>query len=240
MEKDEYAKFKADQDLIMARAELAKAYLSKLDKAEIADVSILAAITDWMETGDNSFFEEYCTFRFKKTAEEQKKELEALKAEILEAENEKERLKESIEAMKDYYEEYREYFDKMSEWRKEVRENINKEIPRGFGTIGHIIDFFEKTFTDSRRWRQKFVYVKVGDKLKLIRSVEVADGKVFCTLNDDSGFVLMTEAPEAPKNKSKILYSPEGREYVCIAEGEKVTPVFHRDRLKKISYYDTK
>lgn len=205
MEKDEYAKFKADQDLIMARAELAKAYLSKLDKAEIADVSILAAITDWMETGDNSFFEEYCTFRFKKTAEEQKKELEALKMEIMEEEKHKDELKEHLKEMRAYDEEYQEYFDKMEDWRGKMANRIEEETPNcEDGTISKMMAFLERMFANNKNWKNKKLYVKIGNEIKPITNIEVAKGRILCAVA--GGGVLLTEKPEAPENKSQRCY----------------------------------
>ena len=206
MQRDQYLQFKADQEVFMARAELAKAFMSKLEQTKIEDANILAAINDWMETGDNSFFEEYCTFRFKKTADERNKELEDLKAEIEEAQKHKERLEEDLAELRSYDEAYREYFDKMEKWRVGMTEKIDEETPNQSGSpLSSILTFLEKHFEGSKHWKQKLLYVCIDGKLTAIKGVEVTEGgKILCSTTDEG--VIMTEKPEAPYNISKRYY----------------------------------
>lgn len=63
MNKDKYA-------TMMARKEIVRDFISKMDSVSVKDVSLIPALMDYVETGNKGMFDEYCDFHFIKTSEE--------------------------------------------------------------------------------------------------------------------------------------------------------------------------
>lgn len=61
------------------RKEVVTSFINKLEKADIADIGLIPALIDYIDTGDSSMFEEYNKFREMSDAEEKAKEMERRK-----------------------------------------------------------------------------------------------------------------------------------------------------------------
>lgn len=184
MQKDEYAKLKARQDVVTA-------FINKLEKADISDIGLIPALMDYVNTGDKSMFEEYNQFHSIKDLEE--------KATLIAERTE--RAKKSVEYEKQHYEEWEERLRKaekitedyrngmQEEWRKyqalimetdakknEVREDIAKITPAiEQPTMASLIAFCERVTKEVKQGKQRRLWMKWGKTIKPVKSFIILD-----------------------------------------------------------------
>ena len=170
------------------RSKLVLAIIDKMDKT---DTELIPALNRYIETGDETMFEEFNKFLSIKSAEE--------KAERLQHSEE---LLKTIEEVERRNNEYRKKYEKFIEefyaWRIGVLEKLDEDIhAEQCVTLKNIKDTIEKMEESGmRQMKQRKLYVKVGDEIKRVDGIAYTDKKVVLEVGETLSFV--TEPPRAP------------------------------------------
>jgi len=198
MEKDEYAHYKA-------RADLAVAFVNKLEKMSIEDTNIIPALYDWVESADNNLFQEYKDFHFGKSIAEREKELETLKKKVAEIEK---AINEEKEKYDKYVSDYEEYFKQKEEWRCKILEEADQQNPCPPSRQLTLGIFFSSLEAKVPNWKIRTVAVDMGGKLVSCCGVSLIKNRLVFEL-DQFGTALYINPPKAPSYIRKEI-RPKG------------------------------
>ena len=150
MNKDEYLKHQT-------RANIVKSFIDKINNLEIKDIDVIASLNHYVETGDESYFKEFCDFHFMKTTEERQKI-------IKESAEKKKEIDLAFAKMEQYKKDYRKYLDDYKDWYLKVFESLHEDFNETgklkLHAMGKFIEKFKKQNGHDRQ-----VYVFVDEKL---------------------------------------------------------------------------
>jgi hypothetical protein len=196
MEKDKFAMMKQ-------RETIAKAFIDKMDKATVNDLGLIPAIVEYVTTGNIAPFEEYNKFHFIMTTE--------AKAERLQHSEELLKKIEEVERRNnEYREQYEKFKNEFHEWRKGIFAKLDEGIQAGkWVTLKDIKDIITKMEESGmRQMKQRKLYVKIGDEIKRVDSIIIADNKAIMEVGETLSFV--TKAPHAPgltMDEFEVIYN---------------------------------
>lgn len=155
MNKDKYA-------TMMARKEIVRDFISKMDSVSVKDVSLIPALMDYVETGNKGMFDEYCDFHFIK--DEEKK--------ICELEDKMKCLNNTIEAYKKVKADYNIATEDFQNWRHDVLSQADTDTKCGNADA---IKEFLSVIDGMKYLEKRKVYVVVDDKMYSITSARLTE-----------------------------------------------------------------
>lgn len=162
MNKDKYA-------AMMARKEIVKDFISKMDSVSVKDVSLIPALMDYIETGNKGMFDEYLDFHFIKDEEKKICELNDSNARI---EDKMKCLNNTIEAYKKVKADYYIATEDFRNWRHDVLSQVDTDT--NCSNADAIKEFL--SVIDSMKYLEKRkVYVVVDDKMYSITSARLTE-----------------------------------------------------------------
>lgn len=162
MNKDKYA-------AMMARKEIVKDFISKVDSVSVKDVSLIPALMDYVETGNKGMFDEYLDFHFIKDEEKKIRELNDSNARI---EDKMKCLNNTIEAYKKVKADYNIAVEDFSNWRHDVLSQVDTDT--NCSNADAIKEFL--SVIDGMKYLEKRkVYVVVDDKMYSITSARLTE-----------------------------------------------------------------
>jgi len=168
-----------------------KLALAIIDKMEKADKELIPALNRYIETGDETMFEEFCQFRNIKDLEEKAKYIaektELAKEEIASLEDcweiYKGQLKEARKRVEDYQSQIQEKWYEFQKLIKEceskrdaVRATINETRPIiNHPTMETLISFCERVSKDVKQGKQRKLWLKYGNQVKPVKCFIILD-----------------------------------------------------------------
>ena len=189
--------------MMKQRETIAKAFIDKMDKATVNDLGLIPAIVEYVKTGNIAPFEEYNKFHFIMTTE--------AKAERLQHSEELLKTIEEVERRNnEYREQYEKFKNELHEWRKGIFAKLDEGIRAGqWVTLKDIKDIITKMEESGmRQMKQRKLYVKIGDEIKRVDGITIADNKAIMEVGETLSFV--TEAPHAPgitMDEFEVIYN---------------------------------
>ena len=171
MDRDEFARMKARQDIVTA-------FINKLERADMNDINLIPALMDYVNTGDRTLFDEYNNFRKVTDTEKKAKRMADRLAEA--QENLKSRTEE-WEKTQRLADEYRSKINdaifKYQHWVKETRDATIKENPQAeYPSMKALRDFAQICIDESPNGYQRKLWLKDGDKMRTVTAI-LFDGK---------------------------------------------------------------
>lgn len=184
MNRDDYAKMKARQEIIVAS-------INKLEKATVEDVELIPALCEYINTGDYKMFKEFRQFHNMKEKEKKIEEhniyvesqMERYKASSKNFDLLKKLLISECAKLRKYLEDYNEYINST----EKLLDN-NDCIKRNTRSLKSLFDFLNN---DAKELVSKnnVLYVYVDGKLRVVRNIEILNGKdksrVVLSLSED-------------------------------------------------------
>lgn len=181
MNKDEYLKYET-------RKKLVSAFIEKLDVLKISDIDIIASLNHYVETGDESYFKEFCDFHFIKNQQQRQSMIDEAKETEKQVEDAKKR-------MEIYKKDFSQYLAEYRIWCSKVFESINDIELTGYLKLKDISKWADK-FSKEMGNRDRAVYVIADNVLRPIENIMYSTkyNKVVVSLKNDES----TVAPEKP------------------------------------------
>ena len=174
MTRDEYAKFKA-------REEIAHKILDKINVVESSDIDIIPAIMDFVQTGNVDLFEKYKKFRLATTHEKEELLKKGEEIEVL--------LQEYKQRRSECLKELRLYAIEFDKWQRDFREKMRSEVEREGSDLLAMKKIIDKVKDSGKNVSNRTIYVKVGDELKIVRNISMTENfKVILETEHDSCF----------------------------------------------------
>ena len=183
----EYSKMKS-------REAISKAYIEKLEKLKIEDLSIVAALSDFVETGNKNMFDEYIKFHFIISAEEREVRYDK-------AQQKAKLLAKAQERHEKYQAEFKEWKTKYYQWRDEQLKLLNDGIEhKDYINIAGLNNFIEGLKDKGKKnFAQSSLYVRIDNEIKHIASVSLADDMKVVFDVDNNKNIFVADAPESPR-----------------------------------------
>ena len=171
MDRDEFARMKARQDIVTA-------FINKLEKAEMKDIDLIPALMEYVNTGDYAMFDEFNNFHKMTDTEKKAKEMEER---LTKAQADLESLKARLKEAEDKAEEYRgkisDAIFKYHQWVRDLRATTTKENPQAeFPNMKALRDFAQLCMDESPNGYQRKLWLKDGEKMKTVTAI-LFDGK---------------------------------------------------------------
>jgi len=181
MNKDEYLKYET-------RKKLVSAFIEKLDVLKISDIDIIASLNHYVETGDESYFKEFCDFHFIKNQQQRQSMIDEAKETEKQVEDAKKR-------MEIYKKDFSQYLAEYRIWCSKVFESINDIELTGYLKLKDISKWADK-FSKEMGNRDRAVYVIADNVLRPIENIMYSTkyNKVVVSLKNDES----TVAPAKP------------------------------------------
>lgn len=193
MNKDEFLKHKTRNDIVQA-------FLGKLETLSVKDVDIVAALNHFVETGNESYFKEFCDFHFIKTMDEKLQEIDKMN-------KLKEKIDEAKKVTDKYKKDYEKYLDDYKKWFAELFNSLHKECSEtGKLKLFEIAKFAERI--RKQNGHDRLVWVYVDGKLKPVENIFFSANfnSVIMELRGEE--VLAPKKPERPSylmNMNQVL-----------------------------------
>ena len=168
-----------------------KLALAIIDKMEKADKELIPALNRYVETGDETMFEEFCQFLNIKDLEERAKYIaektELAKEKIAALEKSHEEYEGQLKAERERVEDYRNQIDeKWFEYQKLIKECENKRsavraaIDEMRPIVDHptmetLISFCERVSKEVKQGKSRKLWLKYGNQLKPVKCFIILD-----------------------------------------------------------------
>ena len=164
-----------EQNLIMARQEIVRLFISKMDSVSMKDVGVIPALMDYVMTGDTETFEDYYDFHFIKSVEEKNYEIEYAKEKREDIRMAKDSIKKAQLSLDKCRESYNKAVDDYMKWKNDVLNSIVEADKTQ--KIRNAIDlkFVVKSIESLPYPTKQSIYVMVGKKIYEVNSVTVTD-----------------------------------------------------------------
>ena len=161
---------------MQARKEIAKAFIDKLDKTELRDISLIPALDNFVQNGDKSIFDEFVQFHFAKSMEEEKEYFDKAMEDF---EDLKSKGKAACMEFETWKENFDEYLKLQYEYCAKVHEYVEKAANADSDTLPDfsIKDFVRFIEQNGRCKSQGRILLIVGDKKGWADSAEITKGK---------------------------------------------------------------
>ena len=171
MDRDEFARMKARQDIVTA-------FINKLEKADMNDINLIPALMDYVNTGDRSLFDEYNDFRNMADTE---KKAKRMADRLAEAQKDLKSRTEEWDKTQRLADEYRSKINdaifKYQQWVRDMRDATAKEHPQAaFPNMKALRDFAQICIDESPNGYQRKLWLKDGDKMRTVTAI-LFDGK---------------------------------------------------------------
>jgi vacuolar-type H+-ATPase subunit I/STV1 len=173
------------------RHKLALAIIDKMEKTDREDFNLIPALNRYVETGDETMFEEFCQFHNIKDLEKKAKYIaektESTKDSIEYYERSKKGYEEYLGKLKKTIEAYRsnaqersdEYDDLVRKWKDKmdaVRETLNEKNPIiNQPTMADLISFCERVTKEVKQGKQRKLWLKYGNQVKPVKCFIILD-----------------------------------------------------------------
>ena len=171
MDRDEFARMKARQDIVTA-------FINKLEKAEMKDIDLIPALMEYVNTGDYAMFDEFNNFHKMTDTEKKAKEMEERQTKAqADLESLKARLKEAEDKAEEYRGKISDAIFKYHQWVRDLRATTTKENPQAeFPNMKALRDFAQLCMDESPNGYQRKLWLKDGEKMKTVTAI-LFDGK---------------------------------------------------------------
>lgn len=171
MDRDDFARMKARQDIVTA-------FINKLEKADMKDIDLIPALMEYVNTGDYAMFDEFNNFHKMTDTEKKAKELkERLTIAQADLESLKARLKETEDKAEEYRGKISDAIFKYHQWVRDLKATTTKENPQAeFPNMKALRDFAQLCMDESPNGYQRKLWLKDGEKMKTVTAI-LFDGK---------------------------------------------------------------
>lgn len=179
MNRDEFARMKARQDIVTA-------FINKLEKADMKDIDIIPALMEYVNTGDYAMFDEYNNFHKMTDTEKKAKKMEERMTEAqADLESRKAEWEKTQRLAEDYRSKINDAIFKYQQWVKEMRETVIKENPQAeYPNMESLRDFAQICIDESPNGYQRKLWMKEGDKMRTVTAILFDGKKVIIEAND--------------------------------------------------------
>ena len=192
MEKEEYAQMKVRQAIV-----------EKLETIPLAEMNLVAALEDYIVSGDRSLFAEYNRFRKVADTEQRAKVMELrltdAQKRLAETQKEAEHIEEEItKQVRINNETIAAYYDMV----EGLRNTVLKEYPQAdHPTIDDLNDFIQRCIKEKPNSQQRKLWLKEGDKLRSVTAI-LFDGNKAVIEAGDPTTTLLTSPTESYQKRS--------------------------------------
>ncbi len=184
MNKDELEKMKVRENIITAIINVK------------GDMELIPALVDYAETGDLSLFEEYKKIRLASDTEKELREFESrLEKEQKDLEHVKSKLEDVQKDIKDRKKQISDAILWYQEWLDETMKATSKKYPsKKSPNLKNLRDFSQKCIDKAREMESRKLWVKDGDKLKVVTAIMWYTNEFVLDVGEDA-----TILPPVPK-----------------------------------------
>ena len=201
MNKEDYAQMKVRQTIV-----------DKLETIPLADIDMVAALEDYVVSGDRSLFAGYNRFRQVADVEQKAKEMELRMADaqkrLAETQKQTERIEEEItKIIKHRDETIFAYYDMV----EGLRNTVLKEYPQAdHPTIDDLNNFIQRCIEEKPNSHQRKLWLKEGDKLRSVTAILFDGNKAVIEVGDPTIIFKWPWSCEIPRHVRKTFEQEPG------------------------------